>query len=77
VLSLIRNPAVSLRIQGTPPRSSFTSTISLVVPAIGETIAAGLRAKVLRIEDFPTIHQDRNKNAEEHEPALGRPSKVI
>ena len=36
-----RSPAVSLMIQGIPPRSIRTSTTSRVVPAMGDTMAAG------------------------------------
>lgn len=35
-------PAVSLRRTGNPPRSRAVSTTSLVVPAMGDTMAAGL-----------------------------------
>ena len=38
-LSLI--PAVSLRMTGYPPMLSVDSTTSLVVPAMGDTMAAG------------------------------------
>lgn len=39
---LSRRPAVSLSSTGNPPMSSAVSTTSLVVPAMGDTIAAGL-----------------------------------
>lgn len=39
---LSRRPAVSLSSTGNPPMSSAVSTTSLVVPAMGDTMAAGL-----------------------------------
>lgn len=39
---LSRRPAVSLNSTGNPPMSSAVSTTSLVVPAMGDTMAAGL-----------------------------------
>mmetsp|Transcript_34916 Transcript_34916/g.60154 ORF Transcript_34916/g.60154 Transcript_34916/m.60154 type:complete len:227 (-) Transcript_34916:341-1021(-) len=40
---------------GTPASSSRTSTISLVVPAMGETIAAGRLASAFISDDFPAL----------------------
>ena len=40
-----RRPAVSLSRTGKPPSSSVTCTTSRVVPALGETMAAGLLRK--------------------------------
>eukprot|EP00961_Rhodomonas_salina_P081136 1091148-Rhodomonas_salina.1 len=52
---LSRSPAVSLKITGTPPSAKRTSITSRVVPAIGDTIAAGRLARRFNSELFPAL----------------------
>lgn len=49
-------PAVSLKRTGNPPMSSAVSTTSLVVPAMGETMAAGLWPGYKNHKDDNIIH---------------------
>mmetsp|Transcript_73 Transcript_73/g.230 ORF Transcript_73/g.230 Transcript_73/m.230 type:complete len:320 (-) Transcript_73:28-987(-) len=50
-----RSPAVSDKSTGRPPSCSVTSTTSRVVPAIGETIAAGRSASAFSSVDLPAF----------------------
>jgi len=50
-----RIPAVSETIHRTPPKSIITSTISRVVPAMGDTIAASRLANILSRLDLPAL----------------------
>ena len=54
-LSVSRRPAVSDRRTGKPPMTRLTSTISRVVPASPETIAASFFDKLLINVDFPAF----------------------
>ncbi len=51
----VRKPAVSCSTTGSPSMLRCTSTMSRVVPAIGDTMAASLRASRLRMLDLPAF----------------------
>mmetsp|Transcript_8994 Transcript_8994/g.15744 ORF Transcript_8994/g.15744 Transcript_8994/m.15744 type:complete len:387 (+) Transcript_8994:491-1651(+) len=55
MLFLRRTPAVSSNRYSTPSRSSTSSTVSRVVPAISDTMARSVPNSLFRMEDLPTL----------------------